>query len=209
MTLHWGIATLESFFIGYAAILLYILHWGAHLSWSRVFFRWPLCRGIFLSVDDGFLSHGYPLEEIRRFFFSHWSMRHDWYIPSGLLYTGTYFSVDDGFWGIVVPWRWLDSFHIKVQDMTGWFPWCDYRSMAFSSLLTNFWDDWIRTQTFCDSMQRSLVISKIALYWGMTLSLAINLGDTCLHLGMIMSERIFVEAYHFVWFYSHWDTLFL
>ena len=30
------------------------------------------------------------------------------------------------------------SFHIGVQDMTGWFPWCDYRSIAFSSLLIDF-----------------------------------------------------------------------
>ena len=51
------------------------------------------------------------------------------------------------FWGIVVPWRWLDSFHIGVRDMTGWFLWCDYKSIVFSSLLTDFWDDWIRTQT--------------------------------------------------------------
>ena len=49
------------------------------------------------------------------------------------------------FLGIDVPWRCLDSFHIGVPDMTGWFLWCDYRSVAFSSLLTDFSDDWIRT----------------------------------------------------------------
>ena len=35
-------------------------------------------------------------------FFSHWSMRHDWHISSGVLYIGAYFSFDDGFWGIII-----------------------------------------------------------------------------------------------------------
>ena len=52
-------------------------------------------------------------------------------------------------------------------------------------------------------MQQSLVILEIALYWGVTLSLAIDLGNTSLHLDMIMSERIFVEAYHFDWSFSY------
>ncbi|RVW67278.1 hypothetical protein CK203_064321 [Vitis vinifera] len=52
------------------------------------------------------------------------------------------------------------------------------------------------TDTY-ESLQRSLVISEFALYWGITFSLAIDLRDTNLHRGMIMSERIFVEAYHF------------
>ena len=75
MTLHWGIAISESFFsIG-----------------------WPLCRGIFFSVDDGFLSHVHSSEDIWCLF-SHWSMRHDYYISSGVLYTGAYpLSTDDGF----------------------------------------------------------------------------------------------------------------
>ena len=64
------------------------------------------------------------------------------------------------------------------------------------------------TDTY-ESLQQSLVISEIALYWGMTLSLAIDIGNTSLHLDMIMSERIFVEAYRFIWSYSHWDMFFL
>ncbi|KAL6347482.1 hypothetical protein AAG906_026004 [Vitis piasezkii] len=48
-----------------------------------------------------------------------------------------------------------------------------------------------------ESLQRSLVISEFALYWGVTFSLEIDHRDTNLHRGMIMSERIFVEAYHF------------
>ena len=44
-----------------------------------------------------------------------------------------------------------------------------------------------------------LFLSEIALYWGITLSLMIDLRDTSLHLGMIMSKCIFVEAYHFAW----------
>ncbi|KAL6325799.1 hypothetical protein AAG906_026628 [Vitis piasezkii] len=47
--------------------------------------------------DDGFLSHVHSSEDIRCPF-SHWSMRHDWRISSGVLYTGAYpFSVEDGF----------------------------------------------------------------------------------------------------------------
>ena len=49
----------------------------------------------------------------------------------------------------------------------------------------------------CESMQQSLVILEIALYWGINLSLVIDPRDTNLHLGMIMSECIFVETYHF------------
>ena len=76
MALHWGIAILESFFF---------------------FIGWPLCRGILFLVDAGFLSHVHSLEDIKCPF-SHWSMRHDQYISSGVLYTGAYpFSVDDGF----------------------------------------------------------------------------------------------------------------
>ena len=112
----------EFFFIEYAAILFYTSHWGTPFLVKVWIFRRPLCQGILLSVDDGFLSHGHPSEEIRRHF-SHWSMRHDWYISSGVFCIGAYFSVDDGFWGIAVPWRWLDSFHIRVWDMTGCFDW--------------------------------------------------------------------------------------
>ena len=42
------------------------------------------------------------------------------------------------FLGIAVPRRCLDSFHIGVRDMIGWFLLYDHESMAFSSLLTFF-----------------------------------------------------------------------
>ena len=61
------------------------------------------------------------------------------------LHRGIPLSIDDGFFGIVVPWRRLDSFYIGVRDMIRWYLWCDYRSVAFSSLLTDFSDAWIRT----------------------------------------------------------------
>ena len=112
----------EFFFIGYAAILLDTSHWGTPFLVGVWFFRWPLCWGILLLVDDGFLSHVHHSKEIRHHF-SHWSMRHDWYISSGVLYIRAYFLIDDGFWGIIVPWRWLDSFHIGIWDKTGWFYW--------------------------------------------------------------------------------------
>ena len=64
------------------------------------------------------------------------------------LHRGIPLSIDDSFLGIVVPRRRLDSFHIGVRDMIGWFLWCDHRSIAFSSLWTYFfWDDWVGTQT--------------------------------------------------------------
>ena len=100
-----GHSHLREFLLGMQPFCL-IHRIGVHLSWSRVdFFRWPSCRGILFSVDDGFLSYGHPLEEIRCLF------------------------------------------HIGVRDMTGWFLWCDYRSITFPSLLTDFSDDWIRTHT--------------------------------------------------------------
>ena len=57
----------------------------------REFFSigWPLCWGILFSVDDGFLSHVHSSEDIRCPF-SHWSMRHDWRVSSGVFYTGAY-----------------------------------------------------------------------------------------------------------------------
>ena len=53
------------------------------------FFRWPLCRGILLSIDDGFFSHGYHLEEIIHFFFT---LEHETWLVyfSGVPYTGAY-----------------------------------------------------------------------------------------------------------------------
>ena len=70
------------------------------------------------------------------------------------LHRGIPLSIDDGFLGIAVPWRRLDAFHIGVRDMIWWFLWCDYRSIAFSSLLTYFWDDWIRTRTLMRACSR-------------------------------------------------------
>ena len=67
-------------------------------SHLREFFSigWPLCRGIFFSVDDGFLSHDHSSGDIRCPF-SHWSMRHDRRSSSGVLYTGAY-----PFWSMMV-----------------------------------------------------------------------------------------------------------
>ena len=98
MTLHWGIATLEGFFLLGMQPFCLIHRIGAHLSWSRFdFFKWPSCQGILLLVDDGFFfSHCHPSEEIRHHF-SHWSMMHNWYISFGVLCIGAYFSVDVGF----------------------------------------------------------------------------------------------------------------
>ena len=183
MTLHWGIAISESFSIG-----------------------WPLCRGILFSVDDGFFR----------------AMSIPWRISDVLFHIGAwdmigvfhmvYFTQEHtpfGPWwflGIVVLSRRLDSFHIGVRDMIGWFPWCDHRSIAFSSWLTYFlrWLDhgtgtyesmqrslvisgfalyWGITLS-CESMQRSLVILGFALYWGITLSLVVDLRDTSSHWDM-------------------------
>ena len=92
MTLHWGITTLESFY-------QVCNHFASYITLGHTFFffikdrlfRWPLCRGILFLVDCGFLSHGHSSEEIRCHF-SHWSMRHDWYISFGVPYIGAYLS---------------------------------------------------------------------------------------------------------------------
>ena len=118
-------------------------------SHLREFFsiRWPLCWGMFFSVDDGFF----------------WAMSIPQGISDVLFHIGAWDMIDafrlvyftqghtpfDRWWflGIAVPWRPLVSSHIGVRDMIGWYIWCDHRSIAFSSSLTYFWDDWIRTQT--------------------------------------------------------------
>ena len=106
---------------------------------------WPLCRGILFSVDDRFLSHVHSPEDIRCPFLhiGAWDMIgafHPVYFTQGHTPSGPW-----RFLGIAVPWRWSDSFHIGVRDMIRRCLWCDHRSIAFSSLLTYFWDAWIRT----------------------------------------------------------------
>ena len=146
MIQHLSIATLESFLWGMQPFCL-IHHIKAHISWSGIDFLDDHYVGAYFSqLMMDFESWPSPREDYTSFF----TLEHEtWlvYFISCTLDKGITLSIDDGFWGIVVPWRWLDSFHIGVRDMTEWFLWCDYRSIAFSSLLTNFWDDWIRTQT--------------------------------------------------------------
>ena len=86
--------------------------------------------------------------------FSHWSMRHDWHISSRVLYTGAYPFRSMMVLGMAVPRRCSDSFHITVRDMIGWYLWRDHRSIAFSSLLTYFWDAWIRTRALMRACSR-------------------------------------------------------
>ena len=122
----------------------------------REFFSigWPLCWGILFSVDDGFLSHVNSSEDIRCPFST---LEHETWLTHFVwctLHRGIPLSIDDGFFGITVPWRRLVSFHIGVRDMIGWFLWCDHRSITFSTLLTCFWDDWIRTQTLMRACSR-------------------------------------------------------
>ena len=83
----------DCFFIEYVVFLLDTSHWGTP----------SLVRGWFLDdqytrayssqsmMDFFFLSRGYPSEEIKRHF-SHWSMRHDWHISFGVLYSGASLS---------------------------------------------------------------------------------------------------------------------
>ena len=106
-----------------------------------------MSRHTLLSRWRIFLSHVHSSEDIRCPF-SHWSMRHDWCLSSAVLYTGAYaFRSMMVFLSVVVPWRRLDSFHIGVRDMIGWYLWYDHRSITLSSSVTYFWDDWIRTRT--------------------------------------------------------------
>ena len=68
-------------------------------SHLREFYYWMtiMSKHTLLSRWRIFSSHVHSSEGIRCHF-SHWSMRYDWRISSGVLYTGAYpFSVDDGF----------------------------------------------------------------------------------------------------------------
>ena len=121
---HWSIAILESFFLSNDHYV------EAYSSQSMTdFWAMSIPRGI-----SNVLFHIGAWDMIGAFrlvYFTHGHTPFDrWW-----------------FLGIVVPWRLLDSFHIGVRDMIGWYIWCDHRSIAFSSLLTYFWDDWIRTRT--------------------------------------------------------------
>ena len=118
-------------------------------SHLREFFSigWPLCRGILFSVDDGFLSHVF-------FHIGAWDMIgtfHLVYFTQGHTPFGRWWF----FLGVVVPWRRLDSFHIGVRDMIGRYLWYDHRSIALSSSVTYFWDDWIRTRAFMRACSRA------------------------------------------------------
>ena len=138
-------------------VMDYELWYGLTLGHShlREFFSgWPLCRGILFSVDDGFLSHVHSSEDIRCLFFT---LEHETWLAHFIwctLHRGIPPFNSWWFLGIVVPWRWLDSFHIGVRDMIGWFLWCDHKSIAFSLLLTFFWDDWIRTRALMRACSR-------------------------------------------------------
>ena len=57
MTLHWGIVISESVFILFyrvCSLSAWCIALGHTFIGRRLFFRWPLCRGRLLSVDDGF-----------------------------------------------------------------------------------------------------------------------------------------------------------
>ena len=90
IALMWAIFRIDSgaFCLWWTRSYGMTLHWGISISDSFII-RLPLCRGILFSVDDEFLSHVPSLEDIICPF-SHWSMRHDWRVSSGVLYTGAY-----------------------------------------------------------------------------------------------------------------------
>ena len=146
IALMWAILGMDSraFWLWWTRSYGMALHWGIAISGSFII-GWPLCRGILFSVDDGFLSHvPWRISDVF-FHIGAWDMIdafHLVYFTQGHTPFGPWW-----FLGIVVPWRQLDSFHIGVRDVVGWFLWYDHRSIAFSSLLTCFWDDWIRTRT--------------------------------------------------------------
>ena len=135
-------------------------------------------------------------------------MRHDWCISSGVLYTGAY-----PFRSMMVFWHSCSLEALRcISHWSTRYDWVISLMWSREHSLLIIVDIFLRwldqdTDTY-ESIQQSLVISGFALYWGITLSLAIDLRDTSLHLGMIMSECIFVEAYHLAWSFSHWDMLF-
>ena len=130
-----------------------------------------------------------PCSFLRGYQMSFFTLEHETWLTHFIwstLHRGIPLSVDDGF-----LWHSCSSEAIRFISHWSmgydWVLWCDHRSIALSSLLTYFlrWLDQ-DTGTY-ESMQRSLVISGFALYWGITLSLAFGLRDTS----------------------SHWDMLFL
>ena len=115
MTLHWGIAISESFF-------LLDDHYVEAYSSQLMMDFWA--TSIPRRISD-VLFHIGAWDMIGAFHLVYFTQGHTPFGPWWFL-------------GIAVPWRRLDSFHIGVPDMTGWFLRCDNRSIAFSSWLTYF-----------------------------------------------------------------------
>ena len=109
------------------------------------------------------LSHVHSLEDIRCLF-SHWSMRHDWRISSGVLYTGAYpfrsmmvlrHNCSLEMIGFISHWS---TGHDWLISLT----WSQEHSLLIIVDIFLRWSDQ-DTNTY-ESIQQSLVISGFALY---------------------------------------------
>ena len=153
MTLHWGIAILESFIIG-----------------------WPLCRGILFSVDDGFLSHVLfhigAWDMIGAFHLVYFTQGHT---PFGRWWFFRYSCSSEVFRFIS---HWSTGYDWLISLM-----WSQEHSLL---IIVDIFLRWLDqdTDTY-ESIQRSLVISGFALYWGITLSSEVDLRDTSSHRDML------------------------
>ena len=72
-------------------------HLGTPFLVGGWFFRWLLCRGILLSIDDGFWVMVIPRRR-SDIFFSHWSMRCRREISFDMLILGHTLLINDWFW---------------------------------------------------------------------------------------------------------------
>ena len=208
MTPHWGITTLESFYRVYD-----------HFAWYIALGYTFLGRRLII-LDDHYAQA-----------YSSQSMMDFWVMVIPRRRSNVLFTLEHETWlvyfiwctlhrGIFLSWWWFLRHSCSLEMIRflshwsmryNWVIWLDVFIWEHSPFISiNRFLRWLDQDTDTwENMQRSLVISEIALYWGITLSLAIDLRDTSLHRAMIMSECIFVEAYHFVWSFSHWDMIFL
>ena len=164
MTLHWGIAISESFFYQMTIMSRHTL-----LSRWWIFEPCPFLRGYQMS--------SFTLEH------ETWLAHFIWCT----LHRGIPLSVDDGFFR-------YSCFLEAIRFISHWSTRYDWViSLMWSQehnllIIVDMFLRWLDqdTDTY-ESLQQSLVILEFALYWGTTLSLAVDLRDIS----------------------SHWDMLFL
>ena len=140
--------------------------WFVRLYVEGLFFRWPLCRGILLSVNDGFMVMAIPwrISDSISFFFTleheTWLVYFIWCTLHRSIFLNRWWFLRHSCSFEVI--RFLSNWSMRY----GWVTWLDVFIREHNPFIGIYgFLRWLDQNTdTCESMQRSLVISKIALY---------------------------------------------